>query len=184
MTPIRRSLLTACALAALIVSAPYDARAEDAPAAPAAKPKACSGPEYRQFDFWLGTWEVRMPDGTLAGNNRIEADVDGCAVIEHWTGAQGGRGTSLNFYDAATKRWSQTWIDNHGSPLRLEGAFRDGHMVLAGDQTGADGKTTRNRLTWTPRPDRHVRQLWESSTDGGTTWTVEFDGDYAPKPAS
>jgi hypothetical protein len=23
-----------------------------------------------------------------------------------------------------------------------------------------------------------VRQLWEMSTDGGTTWNVEFDGLY------
>lgn len=134
MTPIRRSLRTACAIAALIVCAPL-ARAEDAPAAPAANPKACSGPECRQFDFWLGPREVHLADGSLAGNNRIEADVDGCAV-------------------------------------------------LAGDPSGADGKPTRNRVTWTPLPNRHVRQLWESSTDGGTTWTVEFDGDYAPKPAA
>lgn len=172
------------ALAVWMASA-TSARANEAPApaapAPTAEPKDCATAEYRQFDFWLGTWEVRLPDGSLAGANTIEAILGGCAIVEHWTGALGGRGTSLNFYDAVTKRWSQTWIDNHGSPLRLEGGFRGGAMVLEGDQTDAAGQTVRNRLTWTPRADRHVRQLWESSKDRGATWAVEFDGDYAPK---
>jgi hypothetical protein len=28
---------------------------------------ACAVPEHRQFDFWLGTWEVTTPDGKLPG---------------------------------------------------------------------------------------------------------------------
>ncbi len=32
----------------------------------------CEGlPEASGFDFWLGRWEVRMPDGTLIGTNTI-----------------------------------------------------------------------------------------------------------------
>jgi hypothetical protein len=27
-----------------------------------------------------------------------------------------------------------------------------------------------------------VRQVWESSTDGGKTWTVAFDGTYTARP--
>ncbi len=170
------------ACAAALCAAATLAHADDPPATPAPEPKGCSTPAYRQFDFWLGSWEVRLPDGSVAGRNQIEAVLDGCAIVEHWSGARGGRGTSLNFYDEAAKRWSQTWIDNHGSPLRLEGGFRDGSMVLEGDQVGADGQTLRNRITWTPRADHHVRQLWESSKDRGATWAVEFDGDYAPEP--
>jgi hypothetical protein len=54
-------------------------------------------------------------------------------------------------------------------------------MVLAGDAFDADapGHTARQRVTWTPQPDGRVRQLWESSSDGGRTWTVVFDGLYA-----
>lgn len=181
--PLRHA---ARSVAALILTAALaqaeDVAAQSSPAPTSTpKPKDCATAEYRQFDFWLGTWEVHLPDGSLAGHNTIEAILDGCAVTEHWTGARGGRGTSLNFYDGVTKRWSQTWIDNHGSPLRLEGGVRDGAMVLEGDQTDAAGQTVRNRVTWTPRADRHVRQLWESSKDRGATWSVEFDGDYAPR---
>jgi hypothetical protein len=174
-------------IAVLAMSGAIDSRADTAPAtatppsAPAAKPKDCTATEYRQFDFWLGSWEVHEPDGSLAGTNTLEAILDGCAFVEHWSGAQGGRGTSLNFYDAVAKRWSQTWIDNHGRPLRLDGTFRDDKMVLEGTQTDAEGHAVWNRLTWTPLANHHVRQLWESSKDAGASWSVEFDGDYAPK---
>ena len=36
-------------------------------------------------------------------------------------------------------------------------------------------------ITWSLEPDASVRQVWESSTDGGTTWTVAFDGRYVKK---
>jgi hypothetical protein len=53
-------------------------------------------------------------------------------------------------------------------------------MVLAGDAFDADapGKSARQRITWTPLGGGRVRQLWESSTDGGKTWSVAFDGLY------
>jgi hypothetical protein len=37
------------------------------PAVAAPKPPACIAPEHRQFDFWLGEWEVRGPAGKLVG---------------------------------------------------------------------------------------------------------------------
>jgi len=32
----------------------------------------CTAPPYRQFEFWVGEWEVRRPDGALAGG--LEGD--------------------------------------------------------------------------------------------------------------
>ena len=60
----------------------------------------CSAPENRQFDFWLGEWDVTTPDGKLAGTNRITRILSGCALREEWSGAGGIRGTSLNVFDA------------------------------------------------------------------------------------
>jgi hypothetical protein len=34
------------------------------------------------------------------------------------------------------------------------------------------------RIAWTPRPDGSVRQWWQRSDDGGTTWHTVFDGRY------
>ncbi|MDH3459056.1 MAG: hypothetical protein OER90_19620, partial [Gemmatimonadota bacterium] len=47
----------------------------------------CSAPEYRQFDFWLGTWNVETKDGKTAGTNHITQILNGCALREEWTGA-------------------------------------------------------------------------------------------------
>jgi hypothetical protein len=35
-----------------------------------------------------------------------------------------------------------------------------------------------NRIIWEQTAPGRVRQLWESSRDGGKTWTVAYDGRY------
>ena len=149
--------------------------------AAAAKPPPCSAPEHRQFDFWLGDWDVREPSGKSAGRNRIVAIHGGCALQESWTGVGGTTGSSLNAYDAERKAWHQTWVDSGGGVLKLDGGLVDGRMVLSGESRTSDDppKASRQRIAWTPLPDGRVRQLWESSTDGGRTWSIVFDGLYS-----
>ena len=160
-------LLAAC----LLLLAPLAHAADPAPA-------PCTAPEHRQFDFWLGDWDVRGPAGRIVGRNRITALHKGCVLFESWTSANGQvTGTSFNLYDAAGKRWHQTWVDSSGSLLELDGGLQDGRMVLV----GAPGEAG-NRITWTPLPDGRVRQLWESSADGGKTWKTTFDGYYTRRP--
>jgi hypothetical protein len=144
-------------------------------------PAPCSAPEYRQFDFWVGDWTVVDTSGTPAGTNRVTHEFGGCVVQEHWAGTDGSRGTSLNTYDASTKRWHQTWVDNNGAILLLEGGVADGKMVLMGETVGArTGKAYLNRITWQREgsPNK-VRQVWDMSTDGGATWKNLFNGLYS-----
>ncbi len=147
----------------------------------AAPPKPCSTIEYRQFDFWLGEWDVFAPNGKPAGQSRIEQISADCALLENWSSGGGAfTGKSLNIYDSNDKRWHQSWVDSSGSRLELTGGFVDKKMVLEGtalNQPGVGGKTT-HRITWTVNADASVRQLWESSTDGGKTWSIAFDGKY------
>jgi hypothetical protein len=151
-----------------------------AQSAPPPKTSPCIAPEHRQFDFWLGAWAVKNPAGVPVGRNRIESAHGGCALIEHWTSVKGVTGTSLSVYDRDSGRWHQTWVDSGGGLLQLDGGLAGGAMVLAGHAFDADApaKTSQQRVTWTPQPDGRVRQLWESSTDGGRTWNVVFDGIY------
>jgi hypothetical protein len=160
-------------VAALTLAAPSAAR----PQAPTAPP-ACTSAEHRQFDFWIGEWEVRRANGQRAGKNSITREHGGCVLFERYTAVGGYTGSSLNIYDASRRRWHQTWTDNAGLLLELNGEFRDGVMTLRGETLDAQGKTSSERITWTPRPDGTVRQLWEQSSDGGATWTVAFDGIY------
>ncbi|MEO6057059.1 MAG: hypothetical protein ABIQ49_09490 [Gemmatimonadales bacterium] len=142
------------------------------------RPKSCTAAEYRQFDFWIGEWEVTLPDGSPAGANRIERILDGCALKESWTGAGGGHGTSYNTYDAGRHRWHQTWVDDQGNLFVLEGTIADGRMTLEGETVDTSGRGQRHRIAWQQTAPGRVRQLWEMSSDGGTTWSTTFDGRY------
>jgi hypothetical protein len=141
---------------------------------------ACEESEHRQFDFWLGEWNVYGPKGGLAGVNRITSEYGGCVLHEHYTTDRGFAGESLDSYDSGRKVWHQTWVDNSGTVLLLDGGLRDGKMVLEGQTTDADGKVTQHRITWTPNADGTVRQFWESTDDQGQRSTV-FDGTYKRK---
>jgi hypothetical protein len=148
---------------------------------PTPRPRPCQEPERRQFDFWVGQWEVRNPAGQVAGHNRIEAILGGCALQESWTGAQGGfSGYSYNSWNPMTKGWHQTWVDVSGTLLLLDGGLVDGKMVMRGESAGPSGKAV-NEITWEPLPGGKVRQVWRVSNDAGKTWTVAFDGTYTKK---
>lgn len=148
--------------------------AQDAPEPP---PPPCSSPAHREFDFWLGEWSVRntaAPADRPAARNSITRVHGGCAIREEYHAPNGYSGTSVSFYDAARESWHQTWIDNQGRPIYLDGGRRGDSMVLT--ERGDDGRI--NRVTWTPLPGGRVRQLWEASADDGKVWKVVFDGIY------
>jgi hypothetical protein len=147
------------------------------PAASAGHAAACAAAEYRAFDFWVGQWNVYGPKGRLAGTNNITKEYDGCVVHERYEGRGGYRGESLNTFDAGRKVWHQTWVDNSGLLLVIEGGLEEGKMVLRGQTTDKEGKVTRHRITWSRNADGSVRQLWES-TDANGQWAVSFDGKY------
>lgn len=68
----------------------------------------CSAPEYHQFDFWIGNWDVTTPDGKPVGTNLVRQILDGCVIEENWSGTTGGDGKSFNIYFARDRRWHQT----------------------------------------------------------------------------
>ena len=146
---------------------------------PAAPPPACTTATHAQFDFWVGDWVVVRPDtGAELGRNTITRVSGGCALHEHWRGASGYEGHSLNAWDAKRAQWTQHWIGADGVVLRLAGALRDGALVLVGALPATAGGVQHQRITWTPRADGTVTQHWETSDDAGETWTTSFLGVY------
>lgn len=137
-----------------------------------------TAPEQRQFDFWVGRWEVRDKAGALQGRNVVEALLGGKVLQEHWQGEKGGGGTSLNAYLPGKKKWHQTWVDDQGNVLDLEGGLEGTSMVLRGETTPKGGRQL-ECITWTPLPDGRVRQFWQQSLDGGATWKTAFEGFYS-----
>jgi hypothetical protein len=165
-----KQLLLALLLAGSAAAAPI-ARAQGTP------PVGCPDAEARQFDFWVGNWNVTV-GGKQAGTNEVTLEESRCVIHEHWAGSRGGTGQSFNFYDRTIGKWHQFWVDNAGNYLHLTGTYADGRLVLTGVAPGADGKPADQRLTFFNNPDGSVRQFWETSADHGATWQVAFDGLY------
>ena len=148
-------------------------------AMPSGPPQACTAPEYRQFDFWVGDWDVfDSATGKPAGSSRIERLYSGCAIRENWS-EPGFTGGSLNAWVAADRRWHQTWTDAGGGWREFVGGFADGRMTMVWTHPSEHfpGKTARRRLTWTPAPDGSVRQQAAESLGDGP-WVERYDITY------
>jgi hypothetical protein len=133
--------------------------------------EACSLPQDRQFDFWLGEWNLTDltggPPGNPAGTNDITRDETGCLIEEDYR--SGGQGRSVSLYSRIDGRWHQTYIDSMGNRLILIGSFEGGRMLLNAGAT---------RSFWQPVDRNTVRFVQEQSRDGGQTWTAFFDSRY------
>ena len=168
-------------------AAPPPAIAPTSATAPAPTPPACAGAEHRQFDFWVGSWDVD-PTGKpgQVAHSLIEKLYDGCAIRENWMPFGRPGGGSLNNYVTKDGRWHQTWVDSSNSRVLFAGGLVNGKMVLTGFWAGVNGPGQDGlvRMTYTPNADGSVRQLGEVSTDHGLTWGPSFDFTYRKRAAA
>jgi hypothetical protein len=149
----------------------------------------CGGnPVYRQFDFWLGEWEVFGINGQKAGDSKISLMLDSCVIYEEWTsaGKQGGivfAGKSFNTFNKSTGQWQQTWVDNTGgSNEYLQGKFENNTIMYLSKPFAIHKDTMAIRkMTFFNLEPNKVRQLGEISKNNGITWITEYDLEYRRK---
>ena len=138
--------------------------------------------ESRQFDFWVGDWNVvTTRELTPVGRSHIERGLGDCVIWENWTslGESAYSGKSYNVYNPDQKRWEQFWVDNQGGMIHFHGGLTEGVMDLYTDGIPqANGKALKRRLRFYNLGADRVRQFSEGSTDDGKTWTVEYDFTY------
>ncbi len=142
---------------------------------------------YREFDFWVGDWDVRptgQPAVGQASRNTITLEDNGCVVTEHWVAPNGSEGQSFNIFDQSYGVWRQTWVDNVGGQHDYRGKLEKGNMVYYGDLPGsAPGQPRQHtRLTFFNISKDSVRQFSEVSNDSGKTWSVGYDLMYVRRP--
>jgi ketosteroid isomerase-like protein len=144
------------------------------------KPAFCSGPEYRQFDFWLGDWDAfDASKAQVVARVRVDRILDGCVLREDYERVNGLHGQSFSLYDASRKIWHQSWATNRGELLTIEGKLADGEMVLAGAERAVDGAEKLVRGAWKPI-NGGVRETAVTSLDAGKTWQPWFDLVFHP----
>ena len=137
---------------------------------------ACTTPQHRQFDFWIGLWDVTVVGAPVTVPSEITGEPSGCAVFENFGN---GAGRSINVFNPADGKWHQTFVFSAGQRMILIGGLVGQEMKLeAPSPPGPPGSF--NRWTWTPLTGGRVRQLQEQSVDGGAT-VGGFDGTYVPR---
>lgn len=170
---IVRSVCAAmCALALLLLMRTGVAAQDD-----------CGGAEgFDRLDFWVGEWEVFAGERQV-GTNRIAKILNGCAVTEEWTSAQGGQGRSLFYYLPRSGEWKQVWVTNTATRTggvkekTLVEVLDDGALHFLGRVLDDADVQWYDRTTLTPLPGGDVRQVIEISRDG-ETWETIFDATY------
>jgi hypothetical protein len=140
-----------------------------------------SKPESHRFDFWIGEWDVKTPQGQPAGKSSVQQILEQCVIFENWTDGQGGAGKSLNAYNAGLGMWQQFWTDQYGTvtEYRRSEATDKGLRFLA--ETKLPKGPALLRMTFTPIDGNTVRQFGETSLDDGKTWQTSFDLYYHRK---
>jgi len=146
--------------------------------AQAAASPPCTAPEYHQFDFWAGRWDVYNKAGTMVAHSLIES-VYGCGIRENWMPLGKPGGGSLSIYVPAQKHWEQFWIDSSGSRAFFTGGWNGSSMVITGKWGGP-----LVRISYSKNADGSVRQFGEQSSDEGKTWVPSFDFTYRPSAAA
>lgn len=179
--------LAFCLVATWLTADPASAQEEaEAPESPPTPACTTDASPYRDFDFWVGDWEVYEP-GTdrKLGDNPIELTQDGCLIVERWTGARGTTGMSMNFYDPLVGAWRQVWQSPWGFIDYTGGLDDEGRMVLEGKiHYNGRGTTHDFRGRWTPVDDGTVLQeFWQRNEETGE-WDSWFVGEYRPRPES
>ena len=64
-------------------------------------PASVLAPEYQEFDFWIGDWDVFDVDSPTTRVARIRVDriLDGCVLREDYQDTHGLNGQSFSIYD-------------------------------------------------------------------------------------
>jgi tetratricopeptide (TPR) repeat protein len=130
--------------------------------------------ESRMFDFWVGDWDVKTPQGQPAGQSSIQLLLEGCTLLENWTDSNAGGGKSLNSYNTGIGQWQQFYTDQYGrvteyrSSEWIDGTLRFSATMLT------PSKRLLHMMFKQINPDL-VRQWGEVSTDDGKTWSPSFD---------
>ena len=135
----------------------------------------------RQFDFWVGDWELTWND-TSKGSNTITLEMNNLVVYEHFKDPVNNYfGWSWSVYDTLSKKWKQTWVDNQGEYLDFTGQMQDNKMILERSFISSKGTSIRQRMIFYNITKDKFDWNWENSIDGGANWKLSWKIHYKRK---
>ena len=160
---------------------------------------SCTSPEARQFDFWIGEWNVRnlSPGATVESEwvddgmatNRVYSINNGCGIIEHWEGIRKGRhmyGFSVRAFDTEQQKW--VLVLNWPQPNQagfgvLTGVFRHGRGEFFAKFQNAEEKPMLTRYSFADAAHDSFRWDAAISSDEGKTWETNWIMEFSRRDA-
>lgn len=153
-----------------------------------ARPMPLNAPAPRQFDSWIGQWDVTNrylqedesweDDGTAVDN--VYSILDGKAILEFWEGqARQGplKGFSIRYFDPEKDKWilALNWPSpNQPFFFELDGQFRHGRGEFFRQARDSTGAPLLARYTFSDFTPSSLRWDAAYSRDGGTTWRTNW----------
>ena len=142
------------------------------------------------FDFWIGTWDATWdePDGNKGrGVNTITKELDATVLVENFEIIEGQnagfKGKSISVYQPQFDRWKQAWADNNGGYFDFTGEIIGESRIFKTDVAELqDGQLFVQRMVFKEIKEDSMTWDWESSSDGGKTWTLNWRIYYTKKP--
>ncbi len=135
----------------------------------------------REFDFWIGEWNVYTTFGNKAGESKIEKILNQCVILENWKNTAGRQGKSFNIINSNTGDWEQTWVDDSGNTTEFKkGKYENNVLSFLAEGKDQKNQIQHQRLTFYKNDDGTVRQLGEISGNG-TDWQISYDLLYKKK---
>ena len=132
----------------------------------------------REFDFWLGEWDLTW-EGGGEGTNSVYHDFDGRVIVESFDARPSLdlQGMSVSTYDVDAGCWKQTWVDNRGFHAHAVGELVDGEMDLRFHRVD-DGQLALFRMRWFDIRPGSLRWSYGRSYDRGASWETLWEISY------
>lgn len=142
--------------------------------------------KQRQFDFWLGEWDVnlrvRQKDLSWKDQHRSTARIysilGGKAILELWSeGERGLNGYSLRYYNPAKNKWDMwlNWPSNNQSATNgMECVFRHNRAECFSKRKIDPGTNLISRYTFSDVQANSIRWDDAYSRDEGKTWSSNW----------
>ncbi len=168
------------AIPLLLLPAPGSRADGSTPEGQTPAPKPCTAPEFSQFDFWVGEWDLSWKGGT--GSNVITRELGECVIRENFS-SKGLRGISVSTYVPELGQWRQTWVDSNGSYLEFVGGM-DGDRLILTRECPENDSFTHQRMIFLDIQENSITWDWEGSPDDGETWKVLWQISYERRATS
>ncbi|MEM9680337.1 MAG: hypothetical protein AAF901_08445, partial [Bacteroidota bacterium] len=145
--------------------------------------------EESYFDFWVGSWDATWdePNGKIGkGTNTISKILDDSVILENFVITEGQstgfKGTSISVYQKQLKTWKQSWADSQTNFFYFKGSKDGDKRIFQTDVFDLpDGKKSTQRMVFDNIETDSFIWNWESSIDGGQTWTLNWQIRYNRK---